>query len=212
MSNQKEKRFYCNICDKFFDMFENCSEGLVQCMYCRGVTRHRAVVKWLKESIPKKERLMGLEVGGDGIFLDSVVYRVFTIDREQIDVNVVGIVENLPFYEFSFDVVVALDVLEHVKEDTVAVAEMARIIKPSGRIVATASMWADHGLSKTPIEAGLPQYHIGLSGQWDCFCHRYYTKESLKRLFLEQNLAIEEISINDETMAINDEWILIAKR
>ncbi|MFO1518676.1 MAG: class I SAM-dependent methyltransferase [bacterium] len=42
----------------------------------------------------------------------------------------------LPFADLSFDLVVALDVLEHV-EDHAALAEIKRILKPQGRLALT---------------------------------------------------------------------------
>jgi SAM-dependent methyltransferase len=43
-----------------------------------------------------------------------------------------GDITNLPYKDESFDLVCALDVLEHIKEDTIAVSEMSRILKTNG--------------------------------------------------------------------------------
>jgi SAM-dependent methyltransferase len=43
--------------------------------------------------------------------------------------------ERLPFPANSFDVILSHEVLEHVQDDRQAAAEMARVLKPGGRIV-----------------------------------------------------------------------------
>ena len=48
-------------------------------------------------------------------------------------VNAAG--ERLPYPDASFDLILSHEVLEHVAEDAQAVREMARVIKPGGRIV-----------------------------------------------------------------------------
>ncbi len=51
---------------------------------------------------------------------------------EQI-VNAAG--EALPFPDGSFDVILSHEVLEHVADDALAVREMARVLRPGGRIL-----------------------------------------------------------------------------
>jgi len=60
------------------------------------------------------------------------------------DVSVVGS-PPLPFETGSFDLVTILDVLEHVDDDVAMVAEIRRLLRPGGRMVATVpafpSLW-----------------------------------------------------------------------
>lgn len=45
--------------------------------------------------------------------------------------------DQIPFEDSSFDLVTALDVLEHVENEAQTVAEMARVLRPSGTLLAT---------------------------------------------------------------------------
>lgn len=200
---------YCNICNARVIQFEECAEGAVRCPGCRSVGRHRAVVQWLKAHVQEKQLTTGLEIGGNGRFLQSVFGRLVTVDRQSFAVDVVADVVELPFPSGCFDVLVGLDFLEHVEAESAAAAEMARTLAPGGRILLTASLWADRGPSKTPDEAGLPHYHLGMSGRWDCLCYRYYTKDSLRALLEHQGLACQEITIYDNAMAVFGEWLLV---
>jgi SAM-dependent methyltransferase len=47
----------------------------------------------------------------------------------------------MPFEDASFDAVIAAEVLEHVPDDTRAMAEIARVLKPGGRLAVTVPAW-----------------------------------------------------------------------
>jgi SAM-dependent methyltransferase len=47
----------------------------------------------------------------------------------------------LPFTDATFDKVIAAEILEHLPSDTVAMAELARVLKPGGRIAVTVPRW-----------------------------------------------------------------------
>jgi SAM-dependent methyltransferase len=48
---------------------------------------------------------------------------------------------SLPFADGEFDRVVAAEVLEHIPEDTAAIAELARVLRPGGTIAVTVPRW-----------------------------------------------------------------------
>ncbi len=59
-----------------------------------------------------------------------------------------GSITELPFGNNSYDLVCAFDVIEHVEDDTKAVAEMMRVCKPGGHIAITVPaysfLWGEH--------------------------------------------------------------------
>ena len=65
---------------------------------------------------------------------------------------------DLPFADATFDCIIASEVLEHVWADTVAIAELTRVLRPGGRIAVTVPTrwpervcWAlDHRYHDTP--------------------------------------------------------------
>jgi SAM-dependent methyltransferase len=60
----------------------------------------------------------------------------------QADGRVVqGDVLSLPFPDASFDAVIAAEVLEHIPDDEQAMAEIARVVRPGGRVAVTVPRW-----------------------------------------------------------------------
>ncbi|NOT56675.1 MAG: class I SAM-dependent methyltransferase [Deltaproteobacteria bacterium] len=86
--------------------------------------------------------------------------------------SVVGRVETLPFASCSFDMVMALDVLEHMADDDAGLREMSRVLKPGGLLMVTVpalpSLWGEHDVVN---------HH-----------QRRYTKQTLLRVFTNVRL------------------------
>jgi SAM-dependent methyltransferase len=55
--------------------------------------------------------------------------------------GVVGDALQLPFPDASFDRVIASEVLEHIVEDSSAMIEMARVVRPGGRVAVSVPRW-----------------------------------------------------------------------
>jgi SAM-dependent methyltransferase len=59
-----------------------------------------------------------------------------TLAARQISAHILNAAgEYLPFPDGSFDLILSHEVIEHVQDDTTAVAEMIRVLKPGGRAV-----------------------------------------------------------------------------
>lgn len=69
-------------------------------------------------------------------------------DRSGIEVVQGSLPDALPFEAQSFDLIAALDVIEHVEQDRESVAALARLLKPGGAMIVTvpayAWLWSEH--------------------------------------------------------------------
>lgn len=67
-------------------------------------------------------------------------------ERGLLDVRL-GAAEKLPFADGSFDLVTALDVVEHLDDDVAALREMRRVLRPGGELLVTVPahrfLWGD---------------------------------------------------------------------
>jgi SAM-dependent methyltransferase len=67
-------------------------------------------------------------------------------ERGLLDVRL-GAADTLPFDGASFDLVTALDVLEHLDDDSAALREIGRVLRPGGQLLITVPahrfMWGD---------------------------------------------------------------------
>lgn len=84
----------------------------------------------------------------------------------------------LPFADETFDVVAAFDVIEHCAPESTAVAELARVLRPGGRLLASVPAyewaWSDHD-----VRAG----H-----------HRRYTRPRLVTALETAGLRVERVT------------------
>jgi ubiquinone/menaquinone biosynthesis C-methylase UbiE len=48
---------------------------------------------------------------------------------------------NLPFPDGAFDAIIAAEILEHIPDDTAAIAEIARVLRPGGTVAVTVPAW-----------------------------------------------------------------------
>jgi SAM-dependent methyltransferase len=89
---------------------------------------------WLAPFVGLKGRLVGLDV-------DPLHARSLKSPLEYV----VGKVEAVPFALGRFDLVLALDVLEHLEDDAAGLSEAAQLLKPSGLLLVTVpalpSLW-----------------------------------------------------------------------
>ena len=57
--------------------------------------------------------------------------------KKSQDINLVGDAHRLPFKEEIFDIVLATEVLEHLKNPQIAINEMGRVLKHNGKLIIT---------------------------------------------------------------------------
>jgi SAM-dependent methyltransferase len=105
---------------------------------------------WMAERIAR-------ELGADVVALDQSEHMVELTRARGIEA-LVGDVQELPFEDAVFDTVVALWMLYHVQDVDRALAELARVLEPGGRVVAVTNagehlreLYAALGLSRRPV-------------------------------------------------------------
>lgn len=93
------------------------------------------------------------------------------------EIDYVSEITAIPVENQTFDVILCTEVLEHVPEPGLAIQEMARILKPGGRLILSAPLGS--GLHQLPFH-----YYGGFSPEW----YRYHAKKL--------GLSVVEISPN----------------
>ena len=87
----------------------------------------------------------------------AFAHRVFELNHVQVEVC-----ESLEtLADESFDVVVCLDVLEHVPDPPALVRQLAATLRPGGRMIVHAPFWYIHGDVKTHLRS-----NVRYSGDW----------------------------------------------
>ena len=112
--------------------------------------RRRILGAVLERLRPGRRDLLALDIGcGTGVNLKflSQYGRVIGLDSEELAVKLCqeggqgralrGDVREIPFRDRSFDVVVAMDVMEHVDDDAGMLQEVRRVLKPGGLLYLT---------------------------------------------------------------------------
>jgi SAM-dependent methyltransferase len=89
---------------------------------------------------------------------------------------------SLPFADGEFDRIVAAEVLEHIPEDTTAIAEVARVLRPGGTLAVTVPRW----LPEKVCWALSREYHVVEGGHV-----RIYTGDELVGKLRDAGLVLE---------------------
>lgn len=118
-----------------------------------------------------------LRTFGDSVGLDSADEAQTACRRRGVPF-VRGWGAQLPFHDGAFDVVTALDVIEHVPDDAGILGEMRRVLRPGGLLLLT-----------------VPAYQF-LWSQHDVFNHhmRRYRRSGLQRLVEASDFEIVKLS------------------
>ena len=103
---------------------------------------------------------LGSAGGGNTLFLKSLGYKVTSVEFSDYAISLQkskGIpvikadAKNLPFEHDTFDLVLCLDVLEHITEDDLVIKEIFRVLKPNGNLIISvpqfSSLWSQHDVS-----------------------------------------------------------------
>jgi len=123
--------------------------------YISRKKRLKIFLEFLPENLEVLD--LGSASGGNTIFMSSLGHKVTSFEYSLLGVElqrkksipvVHGDARDMPFAESKFDLVVCLDVLEHIYEDNQVLAEIHRVLKPGGKALLSVpqdpSMWSSH--------------------------------------------------------------------
>lgn len=121
--------------------------------------------------------------GGDWASADMTEESVASI-RELVGTDVHRVQgERLPFADGAFDRVVVVDMLEHVADDRAFAEELARVVKPGGRLVVNTPHLKDTALRRL-------RHRLGLTDERHGHVRPGYTASGLRAL-LEPGFALD---------------------
>lgn len=155
------------------------------------VGRHNLILKFLSATYPARSDLAILDIGCGTGAMSTLLARhgaVTSADFSPLALSYcrrrglrklcAADAMRLPFRDMSFDVVVALDILEHLPDDAAALREFARVLRPGGRVISTVpayrSLWSGHDVALM-------------------HCRRYVASE-LRQRMAEAALRVERLS------------------
>ncbi len=155
-------------------------------------TRTSAIKAWLNQ-LPQPRDLEILDVGcGAGNMMHHLNcygrVRGIEVDARPVkiaqargyDVRQADAARGIPFPDASFDLVTALDVIEHVDDDAAILREARRVLKPGGYLLIT-----------TPAFQWLWSHNDELNAH-----KRRYTTRELKQRLAQARLRVRRVSYN----------------
>jgi SAM-dependent methyltransferase len=125
------------------------------------VARRLLIVELLREEIKQRAGARILDVGcgtganlgafeslGQAMGIDASIEALHLCQSRAMNAVAQSAIEELPFFPRTFDVVTALDVLEHTDDDLRALGEIHRVCRSGGLLLATVPaygfLWSEH--------------------------------------------------------------------
>lgn len=131
-------KYHCTICESSFNRFIKLQNGELLCARCGSLPRDRRLYDLLKKEnllhgklldfspsralYRKLKKIPGLE------YYPSDFANEF-ISNYQFDITAIKLEDNF------FDLIICYHILEHIKEDKKAMAELFRVLKPGGTML-----------------------------------------------------------------------------
>lgn len=190
----------CNCCGTQFRRFRNyTSDGghrTLACPRCASLGRHRVDWLYLTEQSDVLQRPTRLLHIAPEVCLETPLRRLKNVDYLSADYDSTLAmdrvdVRQIQYGDQTFDGVICNHVLQLIDDDTTAMHELARIVKPGGWALIQSSI--DDALDETEED---PQAHSGLhqSGRYEEVFQRMYARGDYVRR-LEQ--AGFEVTVSD---------------
>ena len=123
----------------------------------------------------------------------NLIFKGIDVDKKILPINedvFCADVQYLPFNSSTFDTLIGMDVLEHVKNDKKAIAEIYRVLKKNGKLILSVPN-KNYPFVYDPINKflNLFNYHLPI-GLWAWGHRRLYTEKQIKKLLVNQGFKI----------------------
>jgi SAM-dependent methyltransferase len=158
---------------------------------------HGRILAWLRERPPSRILDLGCSHGALAEQLRRIGHHVTGVDltehegvRTRVDMFVAAdLSQGIPGeVGADFDVVVAADVLEHVRNPDRLLADAQRCLRPGGTVVASVPNFA-HWYPRVRVALG--RFDYDRRGILDRGHMRFFTRRSFERLVSEQGLTVQ---------------------
>lgn len=175
----------CNCCNKSFRCFlpfGNPPRANAVCPFCLSLERTRTLKLFLEKYFDNVEAVDVLHFAPERALVDfmrenSKSYISADISKEVAD-TVVDITK-MQFEDNQFDLIICSHVLAHVKEESIAIDEIQRVLKPGGQaLILTALTKNEHTIED--LTAITPEQKLKRLGQDDIW--RKHGQDFLQRL------------------------------
>jgi len=207
----------CPICGFTGDSFDDYGKPLrenIMCPSCRSLERHRLIWLFMQRNELLREGMRLLHVAPEPCFRnrlrealgDQYVTADIQPGKEELTVD---IADMSAFQTASYDAAMVNHVLEHVHEDRRAMAEIHRIVKPTGWALITVPYYYDRLTEEEdPADPYTPEERETAFGQHDHV--RYYGIDVIDRL-RHAGLRVTPVELFDELTAGERELYRVAK-
>jgi len=170
-------------------------------------TSYYARVHFTKQELKKGKKLLNAGCGeGDyNYYLTDKFEEIISFDINKIDVNTaklnspknckceVGIVEKIKYTNESFDSIICLEVIEHLKDERKALKELYRVLKKEGQLIISVPH-SNYPFLFDPINYILEKItkkHLAI-GSWSYGHTRLYTRDKIEEEIKEAGFKIEK--------------------
>ena len=167
--SDEQMQEFCPVCEKNTVFFADADwlRDHYKCLNCQSLPRDRQLFKTLHEKVPNWKNLKTIEFAPCNDYLKNRI-KNYTGSQYYPDDKFGSIVEgfnnqdaeNMTFPADSYDLVVHLDIMEHLFNPDRAIQEMLRVVRPGGHIVFSVPI-------KKDIETSLVRAKLKENGEID---------------------------------------------
>jgi len=140
------------------ELMDHYTENAI-CPRCRSDMRHRFSLIFIKNNANLLKSKVKLLHFAPEIYLSvyfkkqrNIEYVCCDIDPTQFPGSIKVDITNIQFFDASFDAIICIHVLEHIQDDTKAIDELYRILKPEGWILIVIPVYGDTTLELNDLD------------------------------------------------------------